>query len=340
MSEATLQMQASMEATDVAPTDGLHIVETPVASAGSASSESFKIVVADDSPIYRKLVQDVLAHEGYEILFAKDGREALDIVARHKPSLVITDWEMPDISGIDLCRKIRQEQDSYTYIVLLTSNSKKDQVIEGLAAGADDYLTKPFHSGELLARVGVGRRVVKLHQQIQSKNLLLQELALKDSLTGLPNRRAIEEWTQRELSAAARHKFSFWVAVADLDHFKGVNDTFGHEAGDVVLKRFAEILRANTRSSNMCGRIGGEEFLVMLTHVEQPGVQIAIERIRRQLEKETFTFGDRTAAVTASFGVACFAGETSPSFEKLLRTADAALYSAKRKGRNRIEFAS
>jgi two-component system cell cycle response regulator len=340
MNEGTLKVQSFAALTEIAPPPGPDARGAVVPCTHHSAQESFKIVVADDSPIYRKLVQGVLAPKGYTILFAKDGREALDTLAKHKPSLVITDWEMPDITGLELCRRIRHDQDSYTYIVLLTSNSGKDHVIEGLAAGADDYLTKPFHSGELLARVGVGRRVVELHQQIQSKNLQLQELALTDSLTGLPNRRAVGDWAQRELSAAARHKFPFWVVVADLDHFKSVNDTYGHEAGDRVLKRFAELLRANTRASNMCGRIGGEEFVTMLTHVDRRGVQIAIERIRRQLENETFSFGGRAAAITASFGIADLEGQALPQFDELLRNADAALYSAKRKGRNRLEFSA
>jgi diguanylate cyclase (GGDEF)-like protein len=301
--------------------------------------EQFKIVVADDSPVYRALVEKVLAQEGYPVLFAKNGREALNALANHQPSLVITDWEMPDITGIELCKKMRVEQGSYTYIILLTSNDKKDQVIEGLAAGADDYLTKPFHSGELVARVGVGRRVVELHRQIQKKNLLLQELALTDPLTGLPNRRAIEDWTGRQLKGAARHGFEFWVVVADLDHFKSINDNFGHDAGDIVLKKFAALLRTNTRTSNICGRIGGEEFILGLSHVGKPGIQIAVNRIRQQLEAEQFTFGGRLISVTASFGIAGFQGGNAPEIDVLLRNADTALYAAKRKGRNRLEFA-
>jgi two-component system, cell cycle response regulator len=303
-----------------------------------ASAETFKIVVADDSRVYRTLVESVLARKGYEVVFARNGLEALQAVAEHEPFLVITDWEMPDITGIELCRQIRLEHESYTYIILLTSNTDKDQVIEGLAAGADDYLTKPFHPGELVARVGVGRRVADLHRQIQKKNALLKELALTDPLTGLPNRRAIEDWTTRELNGAARHGFAFWISVADLDHFKSINDQHGHDAGDIVLKRFAELLRANTRSSNMCGRNGGEEFVLGVTHVDKKGIEIAIERIRQQFEAERFTFGDKVTGVTASFGIAGFCGKRAPNFDELLRNADEALYAAKREGRNRLEF--
>jgi two-component system cell cycle response regulator len=301
--------------------------------------ESFKIVVVDDSPVYRKLVEGVLAQERYAVSFAKNGHEALKALTEQRPALVITDWEMPDISGLELCQKIRDEHESYTYVILLTGNSEKDRVIEGLAAGADDYLTKPFHSGELLARVAVGRRMVELHWQVREKNRQLRELALTDSLTGLPNRRALEEWGRRALNGAARHRYPFWIVLADLDHFKLVNDNYGHESGDVVLKKFADLFRRHTRSSNICGRIGGEEFVTVLTHVDEAGVQIAMERFRQQLQEEQFPHDGNVIRMTASFGIAGFQGERAPTFEELLRNADAALYEAKRKGRNRLEFA-
>ena len=255
----------------------------------TSSTQEFKILVADDSPLYRKLVEETLGREQYVVCFAKNGRQASDLLAEHHPALVITDWEMPGLTGVELCAQIRCDRNSYTYIILLTSNAHKDHIISGLAAGADDYLTKPFHSGELLARVAVGRRIVDLHREIQAKNRLLEELALTDSLTGLPNRRAIEDWAVRQLSGAVRHGFPFWVVMADLDSFKSVNDTYGHEAGDVVLKRFADVLRANTRTSNICGRIGGEEFVVVITHVAKPSIQIAIGRIRCELEAQQFS---------------------------------------------------
>lgn len=299
----------------------------------------FRILVVDDSPIYRKLVDQSLSKDYYPLLFAKNGREALDVFAEHHPSLVITDWTMPDISGIELCQRIRRDvQEHYAYLILLTSHTNKEQVVEGLAAGADDYLTKPFHPGELAARVGVGRRMIELHRQVEAKNRQLEELALTDPLTGLPNRRAIDLWASRQISAAARHHFPFWVVMADLDHFKKVNDSYGHEAGDTVLKGFAEVLRANTRQSNICGRLGGEEFLLILTHVDEQQARTAIERIRERFEALEFSFAGGTARVTASFGVAELHGSETPELCVLLSRADAALYSAKNRGRNRIEF--
>jgi two-component system cell cycle response regulator len=302
------------------------------------SLHGVKILVADDSPIYRKLVEQSLSQEHCTVLLAKSGRQALDLFVEHQPALVVTDWTMPDISGIELCQRIRRDhKEFYAYVILLTANTDKEEVIEGLAAGADDYLTKPFHPGELQARVRVGRRIVDLHREVQEKNRQLEEMALTDSLTGLPNRRAIDFWASRELSAALRHDFPIWVVMADLDHFKSINDTYGHDAGDIVLKSFAEILKSNTRSSNICGRLGGEEFLVVITHSEKDNAAIAIERIRKQFASQKFTVAGSTFSATASFGMAGIHG-TACDFSDLVTRADAALYSAKRQGRNRIEF--
>jgi len=303
------------------------------------SFRPFTVLAVDDSAIYRKLVEQSLKGQQYEVLFAKNGREALDLFEEHQPAVVITDWSMPDISGLELCRLIRRDfQGFHSHLILLTSNSDKEQLVEGLAAGADDYLTKPFHSGELVARIAVGRRIVDLHREIQAKNRLLEEMALTDALTGLPNRRAVDVWASRELSAAARHHFAFWVVLADLDLFKKVNDTYGHDAGDTVLKNFAEILKTHTRKADICARLGGEEFLVMMTHSDRCGTKTAVERMRKQFENTTFTFGNSTVSATASFGIAGFRGTKPPDWNALVECADTALYAAKRKGRNRLEF--
>lgn len=306
-----------------------------------SASPEIKVLVADDSPIYRKLVEQSLSQENYSVLFATHGKQALDLFNEHHPAIVITDWSMPDISGPELCSRIRGDASEFhAHLILLTSNTEKEQVIEGLAAGADDYLTKPFHPGELLARVRVGCRITELNRQVQAKNRQLEELALTDPLTGLPNRRAVDVWVSRQMNAAARHDFPMWVVLADLDHFKRINDTYGHDAGDIVLQGFAEVLKKNTRSSNICARLGGEEFLIVITHVEtRDNVTIAVERIRRQFAEMKFTFRGETVTCTASFGVAGFRGAPPPGFNQLTGRADQALYAAKNKGRNRMEFA-
>jgi diguanylate cyclase (GGDEF)-like protein len=303
------------------------------------SSQQFTVLAVDDSVIYRKLVEQSLSGDRYRVLFAKNGREALDLFAEHQPTVVITDWDMPDIGGLELCSRIRRDfQGFHSHLILLTANTDKAHVVEGLAAGADDYLTKPFHSGELVARVEVGRRIVELHREVQAKNRLLKEMALMDSLTDLPNRRAVDLWASRQLSAAARHDFPFWVVMIDLDCFKKVNDTYGHDAGDTVLKTFADILKTRTRQSDICARLGGEEFLLMMTHTDKEQLKTAVGRIRRQFENTSITFGDKTITATASFGIAGFHGTKAPEGNTLVARADTALYAAKHKGRNRIEF--
>src|SRR5580704_5397033 len=245
------------------------------------SSRPFTILVADDSRLDRALLENTLVRKEYSVLSAKSGLEAMELFDAHHPAIVLTDWLMPDLTGIELCKRIRQKlQGSNTYIIILTGMTERDKLVIGLEAGADDYLTKPFHSSELLARVGVGQRVAELHRQAEAKNRLLEKFAMTDPMTGLPNRRAVEVWAGRELKAAARHDYSLWVVMADLDNFKSVNDAFGHQAGDTVVKRFAEILNASTRGADICARIGGDEFMIAITHTGREGAQLAVERIR------------------------------------------------------------
>jgi two-component system cell cycle response regulator len=304
------------------------------------SAASYQVLVVDDSAVYRKLVEHALEAQPYSLLFAKSGLEALNLFEQHSPSIVITDWMMPDLSGLELCERIRAgAKRGYTYIIVVTAKSEKDSVVKGLAAGADDYLTKPFDPEELLARVGVGSRTVELHREIAAKNQLLEEMAHTDSLTGLPNRRAIEEWAGRQLRGAARHGFSLWVVHADLDCFKKINDSYGHDAGDAVLQKFGELLQSHTRASDICGRMGGDEFLLVITHVEAEQIQLTVERLREQFASTEFAFGGGSTLVTASFGIAGFCGTEAPEFSALVSEADKALYCAKRAGGNQVKTA-
>jgi two-component system cell cycle response regulator len=300
-----------------------------------AAAQDLQVLVVDDSPVSRKLVEHALEDNPYSLLFAKSGSEALELFARHLPAIVITDWMMPDLSGLDLCQHLRADlHRGYTYIILLTSIAEKDNVVKGLAAGADDYLTKPFDPGELLARIGVGRRIIDLHRQIDAKNKLLDEMAHSDALTGLPNRRAIEDWSARQLRGAARHGYPYWVVLADLDSFKSINDTHGHVGGDALLQKFADLLKTVIRSSDICGRLGGDEFLLVITHVEADAIIKTVERFREKLAAQQFEIGNEKISITASFGIAGFSGKETLDFTTLLRRADKALYAAKRAGRN------
>jgi diguanylate cyclase (GGDEF)-like protein len=254
---------------------------------------------------------------------------------------VITDWMMPDFSGLELCERIRADKTSaYTYVILMTSNTQKDGVVKGLEAGADDYLVKPFDSSEMLARIGVGRRIIDLHRQLEQKSAQLEEVARTDVLTGLPNRRAIEEWASKQLKGASRHGFPVWVVLGDLDSFKEINDTFGHEAGDTVLRTFASTLKKLTRISDMCGRLGGDEFLSVISHVSTDNIELAINRFREQFSALSFPFVGQSVNVTATFGVAGSESGDLNDFDALVRKADEMLYEAKRAGRNCVRVAT
>jgi diguanylate cyclase (GGDEF)-like protein len=301
----------------------------------------FQTLVVDDSAVSLKVLEHTLSKVFERVHLARNGREAIAIFERERPALVITDCVMPDVGGFELCQRIRAAQSSYVYIIMVTSMSETENVVKGLAAGADDYLTKPFHTEELLARVKVGMRLIDLYRQLEEKNRLLEHFALTDPLTGLPNRRAIEAWAAHELPAAARHGFSFWVVLVDLDHFKRVNDLYGHEAGDTVLKALGEVLKSTTRSSDISGRIGGEEFLHVITHADEEHLPMIVERTRTKLAARNFSFGGEEVTVTASFGVAGVRrGDAMPTFSELVNRADRALYRAKQGGRNRVEFES
>jgi diguanylate cyclase (GGDEF)-like protein len=297
-----------------------------------------RVLAVDDSPFSRKLLEHALRGQPYELAFAKDGKEALACIAKFRPKIIVTDWMLPDVTGPELCRKIRRESNAgYTYVILLTSNVEKENIVEGLAAGADDYLTKPFHEKELVARVGTGRRIMEMHREIEEKNELLEAAARTDFLTGLPNRRAVEEYAAKQLGGAIRHGYPLWVILADLNKFKMVNDQYGHAAGDEVLQRFAAILKKSTRTSDICGRLGGDEFILVVTHVTAAHITSLAERLGCTFTIEEFTFKGENVQMTGSFGVGGFEVPDRPEFRELLARADAALYEAKKDGRVRIK---
>ena len=301
------------------------------------SGGRLRVLAVDDSPFSRKLLEHALADQPYEVVFAKDGREALASISEFRPNIIITDWMLPDLSGPELCRKIRSESiGRYTYVILVTSNVEKEHIVEGLAAGADDYLTKPFHGKELVARIGVGRRIIRMNREIEEKNELLEAAARTDFLTGLPNRRAVEEYAAKQLGGAIRHRFPLWVILADLNKFKAVNDQYGHLAGDEVLKRFAAVLKKSTRASDICGRLGGDEFILVVTHVPVEHVTNLAVRLGATFTIEEFTFEGQNIQITASFRVGGFEPPERPEFRHLLARADSVLYEAKTDGRVRV----
>jgi len=302
----------------------------------SQLTSTYQMLVVDDSAVYRKLVEQVLSSESYSLLFAQNGAEAIQLFEQHSPSFVITDWMLPDFSGFELCQRIRADNTRpYCYIIVMTSSNEKGHVVKGLEAGADDYLTKPFDPAEMLARVGVGRRIIDLNRQLAAKSQKMEEAARTDPLTGLPNRRAIEEWASKQMRGSARHGFPLWVVLGDIDNFKLINDSFGHDAGDIVLKTFADLLRRITRASDICGRLGGDEFILVITHVETGNIEDTVNRFREAFAALSFPLQGQSIRVTASFGVAGLASG-SDDFSVLLQKADRMLYGAKRAGRNLV----
>jgi len=294
------------------------------------------LLIAEDSPLCQKLLETALTDEPYEIRFAATGQEALSLFEAERPDVLIADWMIPSPSGVELCREIRKRAGGYTYVILITSKSEKENLIEGLDAGADDYITKPFDAGELLARVRVGTRIIEMSREIENRNAALEEAIRTDHLTQLPNIKAVEEFASKQLEAARRHEFPLWVVVVDLDKFKLVNDGHGHFAGDQAIQRFAELLKANTRSADISGRLGGDEFVLVISHGEKKAIHQTIDRLRADFASERFDFGEQQIQITASFGIAGFQASKDKTFAELLIRADTALYSAKSAGRNQV----
>ena len=297
--------------------------------------QDLQVLVVDDSPVYHKLVSNALCYQPYSILHAESGQEALDLFAKHSPPIVITDWMMPDLDGPELCKRIRAElSNKYTYIILLTSMSDNESLLKGLAAGADEFLTKPFDPAELQARMGVGRRIVQLHRQVDAKNRQIEETNRVDLVTGLPNRRAIEEWATWQLKSASQNGFSAWMVLADVDSFRQINGQFGREAGDTVLKDFSQIVKESSLSADIVGRVGDDELICLMTHVSKTYIAAAIERYRTRFAEHEFRFGEKIVRATASFGAVEFEGDEAPSFARLLIEAETALKAAKKAGGN------
>jgi two-component system cell cycle response regulator len=301
-----------------------------------------KILIADDSIVSRHLLEATLRKWGYEVVVACDGEEALNLLQKENaPSLAILDWMMPGLTGLEVCRQIRKRAlEPYTYILLLTSKSQKEDLIEGMDAGADDYITKPFDQHELQVRLRAGTRLVDLQAELMAAREALREQATKDSLTHLWNRSSIFDILCRELSRAGREAKPVGVAMVDIDHFKNVNDNHGHFAGDAVLCETARRMQNAIRPYDSIGRYGGEEFLVLLPGCDEQTSFTQAERLRKQLSQATMSLTDSSLSVTASFGVTTAVPGQPWTPEDLIRKADEALYLAKKLGRNRVEFLS
>ncbi|MGI8607093.1 MAG: GGDEF domain-containing response regulator [Gaiellaceae bacterium] len=307
-----------------------------------------RILVADDEPTSRHIAHLALRDLGHECETVTDGTQAWEAFRSHRPDVVISAWMMPGLNGLELCRKIRTHAEGgSTYFIMVTSHGARDQIVEGMQAGADDYLIKPLDPADLQIRLIAAARVTSLHRQLaeqrtelEALNQELTAISLRDPLTGLGNRTALEEDLVQLEARVARYGHRYCLALLDVDHFKSYNDTYGHQAGDQVLQTVAAQLKAEIRGGDAIYRYGGEEFLCIFPEQSLATATIAAQRMRSGLEELAIPHVDHIArVVTLSGGLAMLDPDQTRSVAEVLKEADEALYRAKELGRNRVTAA-
>ena len=327
--------------------------ERKVADEPPEPGASLRILAVDDEPVSLRLLVRQLERDGHQVVTARDGREALAVAVQWHPQMVITDWMMPEIDGLELCKQLRStDEGRMLYILILTGRAEEDRVIEAFEAGADDYITKPFSPKLLKARIRPGIRVITLQEELDQhilektqKNAKLEiakrrlKLAANtDPLTELHNRRAAMKRLEKEWANSDRSGMPLSVVALDIDHFKSVNDSYGHDVGDHVLQATAQSIKTALRKGDTCARMGGEEFLVICPNTDPGGAIQVAERIRVAIEETELDFGGSVRGnVTVSLGV----GHRHPGMatvDRLLKAADLALYGAKNGGRNQVVY--
>jgi diguanylate cyclase (GGDEF)-like protein len=306
-----------------------------------AENSRLKVLAAEDNPVLQSMLRGMLTTWGYNAVIARNGAEAFQqLISDDAPRLAILDWMMPGMDGVEICRRLRAAaREPYIYLLLLTARTEAADLVEGMEAGADDYLTKPFNSQELRVRLRAGTRILELQEQLLHAREALRQQATHDGLTGLLNRSCILEILSNELARADREGKSVAVLMVDIDNFKPVNDTYGHLAGDAVLRELSGRMRSVIRRYDSVGRYGGEEFIVVLPGCDGPSAWLQAERVREAFAGRACQAGAQSIPITCSIGVASHSAEFPPDSDALIRSADAALYSAKHLGRNRVEMA-
>jgi two-component system, cell cycle response regulator len=303
---------------------------------------SIRILVAEDDPVSRRVLEVFLKKRGFEVLTASNGTEALEILEKDDgPRLAILDWMMPGLEGVQVCQRVRERSSqAYVYLLLLSAKIQKEDFLRGLDSGADDYLTKPFDPQELHARLRVGMRILDLQDSLIAAREELRFRASHDSLTGVANRGTILEALRRETSRQIRAGGCFGIIMVDLDHFKRVNDTYGHPCGDAVLHEAASRMTSSVRGYDVVGRYGGEEFLIVVPGADMTATLGLAERIRKTFESAPIATKEGDIKITASLGVAASMEGKRLDSDSVLRLADEALYRAKARGRNCSEPAT
>ncbi len=303
-----------------------------------------KILVVDDHEDNVEVLRARLESRGYEVEGAMSGLEALDSVTRFCPDLVLLDVMMPDMDGLEVVKRLKADPDlPFIPVIMQTALDSTERMVAGLEAGADDYVTKPINFAELEARVRSLLRIKRLQQDLAEREKELSEMndkllriSLTDGLTGVDNRRSLEQRLQEMFEHSLRLHEPISVVMCDIDHFKTVNDTYGHAAGDEVLKQFSHILSSEAREIDRVGRYGGEEFLLLLPGTVLDAAVTFAERLRGKVDSHTFSYDGGTLTRTVSFGVAAWPHPKIRGREALLKAADDALYVAKETGRNRV----
>jgi len=302
------------------------------------TSEPMQILISEDDFTSRIALTGVLQKNGYEVAVTVNGAEAWDVLRQpDAPRLAILDWMMPEMDGLEVVRRVRTlESDRPPYIILLTARDEKADIIVGLEAGANDYLAKPFDAGELRARVEVGRRLVELQDALCESREILRHQATHDPLTGLLNRRAIFDHLNKEIARQERQGGALAVGICDIDHFKRCNDTYGHQTGDEILCELARILKTQVREVDAVGRMGGEEFLIVVPLEGGCDYLSSFIRLCSLVEQTRIPTKAGNLSCTLSIGVAC--STPGVTMDEILEAADAALYQAKNEGRNRVVY--
>jgi len=296
-----------------------------------------KVLIAEKDPATHRMLEETLRNGGYETISAYSAREAEEILLSARARLAVCDWRLPDMSGPELCRRVRRAQSGrFAYFIILNTADRKEHVVEGLRAGADDYLVKPFDPQELEVRVRAGQRIIELQQELLETQGRLLRAATRDGLTDLHNHQAILDVLEREFARHVRQSLPLSVIMADLDHFKHVNDTWGHPAGDAVLAAAAAIMLTSVRSYDSVGRYGGDEFLVILPGCDGDVAQEVAERACRAVAGTPARTGLGTIDITLSVGTASTTDFPEANAQALVQHADEALYRAKQEGRNRM----
>ena len=326
------------------------------------SPKNRTILIVDDNPQNIQLVASHLQEDGYRIAFSQHGGDALEKVRHTLYDLILLDIMMPEIDGFEVCRRIKELPEyKETPIIFLTAKTDKESIINGFEAGAVDYVAKPFYGAELLARVRTHLKIKAFQEQLeeinaqinrellksmemaddlsktkdelQTVNRQLYDRATKDPLTGLFNRRKMIDFLEYEKERNRRGDTTYAIIICDIDHFKSVNDTHGHDCGDEILKQVAGVFEETVRKQDQISRWGGEEFLILLPETDEGGAVTLAEKIRRGIEEESFSCPEHSIKITMTFGVGMGEGEKDP--DRCIKEADLALYHGKTSGRNR-----